>query len=192
MITKRRLRPALRAAALVVFLGVAPSTLAQTAPSAAAQGRLTTRRAVPKAVREQPPTGLRALELGSSRTVLIYVPSSYRPDRPAPLLVMLHGAGGSPQRGLIWVMSLADSAGLLLVAPKSLGVTWDVVRGRYGADLALIDRAMAHVLANYAVDTTRLAIGGFSDGATYALSVGITNGDFFSHVVAFSDRKSVV
>jgi predicted esterase len=31
-----------------------------------------------------------------------------------------------------------------------------------------------------------VAIEGFSDGATYAVSVGITNGDLFSHVVAFS------
>jgi len=27
---------------------------------------------------------------------------------------------------------------------------------------------------------------GFSDGASYALSVGITNGDLFTHVIAFS------
>jgi phospholipase/carboxylesterase len=83
-------------------------------------------------------------------------------------------------------MSLADSAGAILAAPKSLGLTWDVIRGRYGPDVALIDRALSEVLASYAVDTTRIAIGGFSDGATYALSVGITNGDLFTHVIAFS------
>jgi phospholipase/carboxylesterase len=32
----------------------------------------------------------------------------------------------------------------------------------------------------------RLAIGGFSDGASYALSLGITNADLFTHVIAFS------
>jgi phospholipase/carboxylesterase len=32
----------------------------------------------------------------------------------------------------------------------------------------------------------RLAIGGFSDGASYALSLGISNGDLFTHVLAFS------
>ncbi|HYH46455.1 MAG TPA: phospholipase, partial [Thermoanaerobaculia bacterium] len=37
-----------------------------------------------------------------------------------------------------------------------------------------------------AVDAARLAIGGFSDGASYALSVGLTNGDLFTHVLAFS------
>ncbi len=31
-----------------------------------------------------------------------------------------------------------------------------------------------------------MAFAGFSDGASYALSVGITNGDIASHVVAFS------
>ena len=29
-------------------------------------------------------------------------------------------------------------------------------------------------------------VGGFSDGASYALSLGITNGDLFTHVLAFS------
>jgi phospholipase/carboxylesterase len=36
------------------------------------------------------------------------------------------------------------------------------------------------------VDAGRLAVTGFSDGASYALSLGLTNGDLFTHVVAFS------
>jgi predicted esterase len=35
------------------------------------------------------------------------------------------------------------------------------------------------------VDTSRLAIGGFTDGATYALSVGLANDNLFSHILAF-------
>jgi len=31
-----------------------------------------------------------------------------------------------------------------------------------------------------------VAIQGFSDGASYALSLGLTNGDLFTHVIAFS------
>lgn len=45
---------------------------------------------------------------------------------------------------------------------------------------------LLQVLSNYAVDTTRLGVGGFSDGASYALSLGLTNGDLFTHVIAFS------
>jgi phospholipase/carboxylesterase len=154
--------------------------------AAAAQGRLVTRRSAaarPRAELSELP-GLRPLSVDT--TVLLYVPKGYRGDRPAPLMVMLHGASGDPRGGLRWVMPLADSAGVILLAPKSRGTTWDVVRGRYGPDVALIDRALAHVFARYAVDTTRLAVGGFSDGASYALSVGITNGDLFTHVIAFS------
>ncbi|WP_017314222.1 alpha/beta hydrolase [Mastigocladopsis repens] len=40
--------------------------------------------------------------------------------------------------------------------------------------------------SRYAVDPAQIAVEGFSDGASYALSVGITNGDLFSHVIAFS------
>jgi predicted esterase len=36
------------------------------------------------------------------------------------------------------------------------------------------------------VDAARLAIGGVSDGASYALALGLSNGDIFSTVLAFS------
>ncbi len=64
--------------------------------------------------------------------------------------------------------------------------TWDVIAGGYGPDVAYIDRALEQTFSRYNVDPTRIAIGGFSDGASYALSLGVTNGDLFTHVVAFS------
>jgi predicted esterase len=36
------------------------------------------------------------------------------------------------------------------------------------------------------VDPARIAVGGFSDGASYALSLGLANGDLFPRVIAFS------
>jgi phospholipase/carboxylesterase len=36
------------------------------------------------------------------------------------------------------------------------------------------------------VDQRRVMVGGFSDGASYALSLGLTNGDLFASVLAFS------
>ncbi len=83
--------------------------------------------------------------------------------------------------------SLADATGLLLLAPASRDRTWDLlVDRRYGPDLDLINRALELTFSRYAVDPERVAIGGFSDGASYALSLGITNGDLFTHVIAFS------
>jgi phospholipase/carboxylesterase len=116
----------------------------------------------------------------------LLVPATYRPQVPAPLVLSLHGAGGDARAGLYPLGALADAAGLLLLSPASRASTWDMLVGGYGPDVELIDRALAVVFARCAVDPTRLGIGGFSDGASYALSLGLTNGDLFTHVLAFS------
>lgn len=45
---------------------------------------------------------------------------------------------------------------------------------------------MEQAFVRCAIDRNRLAIGGFSDGASYALSLGLTNGDEFKYIIAFS------
>jgi phospholipase/carboxylesterase len=148
------------------------------------EGRL---RARPKMVTGAAPVGLQPLMLGAARDSYLYVPATYRSDRPAPLVLLLHGAGGHARQGLDLLRGLADVAGLVLLAPASRDRTWDLLVGRrYGPDLALIERALEQTFSRYAIDAARLAVGGFSDGASYALSLGITNGDLFTHVIAFS------
>ena len=150
----------------------------------AASGRLTAR---PRArVVAHFPPGLHRVPPEREEDALLYVPVTYRPDRGHQLVVMLHGAGGSPRNGLEPLLALADEARLILLAPKSQRDTWDVIRGGYGADVAAIDRALERVFARCRVDPHRVAIGGFSDGASYALSVGLTNGELFTAVIAFS------
>jgi phospholipase/carboxylesterase len=148
------------------------------------EGRL---RARPIQVTRAAPVGLQPLMLGAARDSYLYVPTTYRAARRAPLVLLLHGAGGHARQGLDLLRRLADATGLLLLAPASRDRTWDLLVGRrYGPDLDLIDRALEQTFSRYAVAPERIAIGGFSDGASYALSLGITNGDLFTHVIAFS------
>ncbi|MCV7416791.1 phospholipase [Mycolicibacterium litorale] len=126
------------------------------------------------------------LDIGTDRTALLYVPAGYRPDQPAPLVVLLHGAGGDARGGITPLLSHADEAGLLLFAPPSRHRTWDVIVRSFGPDITALDTGLSHVFARHAVDAEHLGIGGFSDGASYALSVGLTNGDLFTTVLAFS------
>lgn len=130
-------------------------------------------------------SGLRQLKLEDERDGLLFVPDA-RGNAPSPLLVLLHGAGGDARRILPLLQKLADKTGLMLLVPESRGQTWDIIRGSYGPDVTYIDRALAQTFGRYAVDPRRVAVGGFSDGATYALSLGVINGDLFTHVIAFS------
>jgi phospholipase/carboxylesterase len=84
------------------------------------------------------------------------------------------------------LLPLADEWGILLLAPASALQTWDMLYSGYGPDVAAIDRALERTFDRSSVDPSHLAVGGFSDGASYALSLGITNGDLFSHIIAFS------
>jgi len=134
-----------------------------------------------------PPSGLVPLQLsGSDRDGVLYVPPSYAHGTPAPMIVSLHGAGGSGRRSLARLRDPADELGLLLLSPDSRGTTWDVVRSGFGPDAEFLDRALDLVFTRYAVDPSRIVAEGFSDGASYALSLGLLNGDLFTHVIAFS------
>ena len=114
----------------------------------------------------------------------VYVPPGG--DAPRRLVVALHGAGGTAEQSLRILRPVADAANLLVLAPKSSGRTWDVITGGYGPDVVRIDRAVAAVSARYRVRPDTYAIAGFSDGASYALSLGVTNGDLVDTVLAFS------
>lgn len=158
-------------------------------PEAAAEARLLARPGPSHGrsqAKDEVEPGLHELNLERRRDGVLYVPAGYRADRPAPLVVLLHGAGGSAGPALDPFRPLADDAGLILLAVDSRRQTWDVIQGGYGPDVEFLDRALGVTFAACAVDPVRVAIQGFSDGASYALSVGVGNGDLFTHVIAFS------
>lgn len=126
-----------------------------------------------------------ALGLGGDRDGVIQMPSTAAAG-PLPLLVFLHGATQNGAGMLRRIGPPADAAGIVVLAPDSRATTWDAIRGGFGADIEFLNRALEHVFARVAIDPARVAVGGFSDGASYALSLGLANGDLFSHVVAFS------
>jgi phospholipase/carboxylesterase len=107
-------------------------------------------------------------------------------DAPAPLAVVLHGAGGSAAAAVSQLRPAADAAGVILLAPQSTGRTWDMIEHGFGPDVERLDAALAHVFATLPVDPARIALAGFSDGASYALSLGLANGDLATHLLAFS------
>jgi predicted esterase len=121
-----------------------------------------------------------------ARAALLQVPASWTPDNAVPLAVMLHGSGGDPQHALTLLQPAAEAAGAIVLAPASRQYTWEGVLGESGTDIETLDHLLGWVFARYAVAAEWLAIGGFSDGASYALSLAVGNGDLFRHCLALS------
>lgn len=129
--------------------------------------------------------GLHALGLGDSRDAVLFVPKRRADNAASPLLVMLHGAGqaSSEWSGAAQFTRMLEARGILMLAPDSRGATWE---HRDPRDVRFIDAALAWTFERAAIDPARIALGGFSDGASFALSLGLYNGALFPSLIAFS------
>jgi predicted esterase len=104
----------------------------------------------------------------------------------------LHGAGSSAEHVWPTVKSDAEERGVAVLMPSSRGWSWDYHLGDFGDDRRFIDAALAETFRRVSVDAGHVALGGFSAGATMALSLGTSNGDLFGWVLAFSPTAIVV
>lgn len=130
-------------------------------------------------------TGTRRLGLSTQRDGFIYVPPSNEHSEPRPLLVFFHGSGGSADQAEP-LLNVAAEHRVVVLSIDSRAPTWDLIAGELGPDVEFLDEALRFTFERHWVDRSRVAVSGFSDGASYALSIGLANGDLFSHALAFS------
>jgi phospholipase/carboxylesterase len=132
-------------------------------------------------------SGRITLGLDSARDAILQTPK-FQPNSNFPLLVFLHGAGQSAEEVLDSLGSAPEEAGVAVLAPNSRGKTWDAISsgGFFGPDVKFINHALELVFEMLAIDARQLVLGGFSEGASYALSLGMINGDLFKGVMGFS------
>lgn len=163
-------------------LGCSGGTAADVAPEPS-KGRLGARPGPAGPV----PTkrGVLPLELSRERSGILYVPRCLA-ELPVPLVLMLHGATSYGARACRILEEIAEETGFLVLCPDSRRITWDAITGRFGPDVEFIDRALSQTFSRYEVDPGRIAVAGFSDGATYALALARANGDLFTCGIAFS------
>src|SRR4051812_3196961 len=154
-------------------------------------------------LRAQPPASVAPagiLRLGEG--AIAFIPDRDAASAPAPLLVLLHGAHQSPGWMIDRFREEARRRGVILLAPRSEDVTWDMIvalsrrrdrepgsgswRSRPHGDRERIGRAIDELIARAPVDRGRIGLAGFSDGASYALSLGFVDPPRFGFVLAFS------
>lgn len=179
-VTRRRFTALAGGAMATLLVGGFSAACEGATPASAADNRIT---ATPKRTKTTA-QGQRALGLDSRDAILRVPPNGA--TGALPLLVLLHGAGGSGENMLGRISAACDAAGIAVLSPTSRDSSWDAIRGDFGPDVNFINTALTKTFDLVNVDPQRIVLGGFSDGATYALSLGLINGDYFKKIVAFS------
>ncbi|MEC8337903.1 MAG: hypothetical protein VXZ84_07155, partial [Planctomycetota bacterium] len=110
-----------------------------------------------------------------------YVPESYDPSTPTPLLFMFHGmggnsseqSGGSAENGYYGWQTTAHENGFIVLFPESLGFfrTWDLGAGGTSSDLSFVDDMIDWADTNYNINTSQIFTTGHSWGAYFSYYV---------------------
>lgn len=130
---------------------------------------------------------------GTSRSFRVHVPPSYRADTPLPLVLMLHGGGGSGKQleeSSSRMNPIADREGFITVYPDGTGLipTWNAgnccgagVRDDVD-DVAFIAALVDHLKGSLCVNKARV------------FAMGMSNGAMFSHRLAceLSERIAAI
>jgi polyhydroxybutyrate depolymerase len=135
------------------------------------------------------------------RMALVQVPASYAANRPAPLVMALHGGGGGAiyqaddaNYGLI---GKSEQAGFIAVFPNGISdaqngmlATWNAgnccarARDENVDDVGFLRAVVAEVEARASVDPQRVYAIGMSNGAMMAYRLACEAGDVFHGIMA--------
>ncbi|MBM4277175.1 MAG: phospholipase [Deltaproteobacteria bacterium] len=117
---------------------------------------------------------------GLERTYQLYPPSSYDSSRSLPLVILLHGGGGTGEGMEKLTMGgfnrLADREGFIVVYPDGIEKHWNDGRGlqAYRAhrenidDVGLISALIEHFIRTLNVDPNRIYAAGISNGGQFS------------------------
>ena len=118
-----------------------------------------------------------------SRTYYLHVPPRLPEDKPAALVLMFHGGGGTPafaERESRF-SELADREGFLVAYPEGIGRSWNDGRDirtesaqRKSDDVGFVAALIDDVAQDHRIDAKRV------------FATGISNGAMFSHCLAMN------
>ena len=145
----------------------------------------------PEPREEESPTGHVRVEHGSSSAILL-TPERIDPERRYPLLTVLHGAGRREEMLIKAYREEPEARNALFLIPRSHHATWDLTAANDRPDLDFLEWAYDLIYRRYPVDPDRQALIGYSDGASYALSVGLSNPGVFRAVMGWAAGFLVV
>jgi len=116
----------------------------------------------------------------------LLLPDVVDPDRSYPLLTVLHGAGRQDEMLVRAYRDEPERRQAVFFIPRSTSATWDLIIGEDRPDLDFLEHAYAEIYRRVPVDHARQALIGYSDGASYALAIGLSNPRIFSAIMGWA------
>ncbi len=131
-----------------------------------------------------------------SATYSLYVPTTYDPLEPRPLLVALHGGGimhekgantrGSAKDALALYLEEAQRLGWFLLCPTAVEAPWTTSK-----NYRFLEAALAEIQTLWNIDTQRVHLAGQGGGGDGAWYWAARKGDRFASVSVASGGKPV-
>ncbi|MGQ0763723.1 MAG: alpha/beta hydrolase family esterase [Acidobacteriota bacterium] len=116
---------------------------------------------------------------GKARAYYLFIPNKLTKDRPAPLLLLLHGSGRNGVSLVDKWKDLAKKEGIILVGPDAINSRgWNVPAD--GPDF--LHELLSELKGKYPIDVRRMYVFGHSAGAGFALYMGLFESEYFAAV----------
>jgi poly(3-hydroxybutyrate) depolymerase len=143
-----------------------------------------------------PPVQVETDYVGPPRTYRIYVPQSYTPDEAMPLVVMLHGAGGTGlnMSYMTGMSSIADEENFIVAYPDGIALNWDFspsptqIGG--SVDAEYLKKMVDDIAVDLNIDKQRVYAAGYSNGGHMALLLACQAQDTFAAIASASATLS--
>ncbi|MGA2408979.1 MAG: prolyl oligopeptidase family serine peptidase [Candidatus Binataceae bacterium] len=108
----------------------------------------------------------------------LFVPDDYSAAKQWPLIVCLHGGYGEGFEYIWTWLRPGRSNGCILLAPKSLGVTWEM--NMQSVDTHSVLAMLREVGQQYSIDQSRVYLTGLSDGGIFTYILGLEHPELFA------------
>ncbi|HEV2705182.1 MAG TPA: alpha/beta fold hydrolase [Pyrinomonadaceae bacterium] len=114
---------------------------------------------------------------GKQRTYYLFVPAAVKAEKPAPLLVLLHGSGRNGRVLIEHWQKLAEQEGIILAGPDSRNSTsWTIPEDGPQFLYDLVEE----LKAKQPIDPRRVYLFGHSAGAVFGLFMAALESEYFA------------